>query len=307
MNQEILVWLSKYFSFETTIVSLLVSKMWNLVAVQKIAYLKPIITTLLKNDIDELSEIYSGFYLLTEIATIREKYFGLERILWDHVGIMDTFLKKYPLLGLGGFVHYMMTKDEMKHHTVSKLIEMRNNGLLLTKNEFIENDEWFPRDSIDLTRIWGADFLNKRFLESGLDSEFKVPDYVIVVPNLEFDVEISFWSSHLPILSKIGDRSGNYKLYFIKIVGPPVGNQCSHILEQFNYYDTRDPVAENYNVIQENRINYVVDTEWKSFLRSSILPSNFPRLYRELLLYMKNRFHIHNSGTGMTFKVSLCD
>jgi hypothetical protein len=113
---------------------------------------------------------------------------------------------------------------------------------------------------VDLTRIWGVEYLKKKFNENqNLNSRYGVPDYVIVADNPnELRINLYFGNETYPMPRYLE----NAKIYFEKISGKKVASDCRSALTPVGY----DDFSDEGNIIEDSTgKRYVVDTEAKSF------------------------------------------
>ncbi len=222
---------------------------------------------------------------------------GEEKSKFDSLNLFRELYPKYEakleeakrLLtheGAGG-LNFVMNLDEMRKTIQERFRKMYKNGKILTHKKMDAN-KWHEVGD-DLTRIWGADYLAKRF-EQDNRSNMKVPEYIIVIDNPNIvQVKLGFTDSCYP-LSKIL----NGRIYAQKIEGKPVGR--TQDLVGYGYSDYSDPG----NILQtKNDDYYVVDTELKSFFYKvgsySAAFKNVLGGYGIYCEYFKNRFKLVNN------------
>lgn len=178
-------------------------------------------------------------------------------------------LNQDPQAQVSGGISYAMTIDEMREVAKQKFQALKDQDKIITPREFeaIKNNyhEVEPQHT-DLTRVWGADYLKKRFTENNTQN-FDVPDYVIVTENPNhLKIELNLANSENPRISAL--KNGH--IYFQRIEGTPIANTVGHNIKSTGYADFATgghDQQKNRNILKDNTsgINYVVDTEIKSF------------------------------------------
>ncbi len=208
-----------------------------------------------------------------------------------------------PKVNPYGDMNYAMTLKEMEQIVKNKFDAMKQKGLIISKEEFekikksyyIDNTH---RDQLtDLTRIWGAKYLKEKINKSDkLHGQYDVPDYIIVADNPE-KINVELWfGENFPTAGRLK----NAKIFFKNIEGAPIG--CNPSV--FDDIGPRSAVGyadlslDNSvwtarhceNVIKDtvSGINYIVDTESRSFLK---LDLENPELAR----YASSRFSVLNN------------
>lgn len=200
-----------------------------------------------------------------------------------------------PLAQVSGGISYAMTIDEMKEVAKQKFQALKTEGKIITPREFeaIKNNyhEVEPQHT-DLTRVWGADYLKKRFAENNTQN-FDVPDYVIVTENPNhLKIELNLANTENPRISAL--KNGH--IYFQRIEGRPIANVVGHNIKFTGYADFATgghDQQKNRNILEDSAsgINYVVDTEIKSF--------SFDRNYHGVSpSYTMKRFILLNNIQG---------
>ena len=185
-----------------------------------------------------------------------------------------------------------MTLDEIKNVAIKRLQSMRNNELLLTEDEFEKQkheSRWYGGPG-RLSRIWVAEYLDKKFKEDGRQN-MGVPHFVIVVKSLD-DIQLQLEMSHCwPKLSSIK----NGKIYSRNIEGTDATTEV-----KVGYVFT-DYSGEG-NILKTVDGNYfVMDTEYKSFYddmpddhyMKKLLPLTSYSL--GLCTYLRRRFSLLNN------------
>lgn len=157
---------------------------------------------------------------------------------------------------VGGKLNYAMSFEEIKNAIVVKFKKMKESGQIISRENFKNaGNKWLDRGT-ELTRIWGAEYLAKKFAEDKRKN-FKVPEYLIVVDDLSH-VKINI---HLGACYPMISQIENGRVYAKKIDGTPVARKGSNLIG-YGYTDYSDAG----NILQtSDGIYYAVDTEYKSF------------------------------------------
>ena len=154
-----------------------------------------------------------------------------------------------------GDLDYLMTFDEIKAAVKKKLISMYKNGQMLTEDQFkkLNRNSWLCRGET-LSRIWGAEYLAKKFKEHN-QHIMKVSQHIIVVKRLDAITLSLFTGNCWPSLVEVI----NGKIYAQKIRG----------------HDATDTIEVGYGFTDYSGFGnirktaegdyYVLDTEAKSF------------------------------------------
>ncbi len=205
---------------------------------------------------------------------------------------VDAIMKVWPQYELTGTVlNYGMSWEAITRAVVDKFKQMYKNGQILTKQEFEKKNksEWWPHGN-DLTRIWGAEFLSKKFHEEKRE-KFKTPRYIIVVDDLsKIKVKVSF-NQCFPAISKIM----NGEVYAEKVKGKPAAKKGLSIIG-YGYTDYSDP-GNIY--LTEDGIYYVLDTEYKSFYDGSPRNHLLKNINGPACEYFEERFKLLNKIDGI--------
>ena len=186
-----------------------------------------------------------------------------------------------------GHIDYFMTPSEVVDAVKKRFAGIEKNGKIISKNEFEKIREGYVFgmriSTQDLSRIWGIEYIREKMRESKeIGGIFDVPDYVIVVDDLEkgFTVSISSFRQY-PVVNYL---SKNAKIYFKKIIGSRVANclpeKVHRLAFKIGYRDFNDPG----NIIKCEKTGkfYIVYTEEKSFTGWIQLPINlFAAIYFE--------------------------
>ncbi len=211
----------------------------------------------------------------------------------------DTYEKKLHTLPKGSFrfepagnLDYLMTKEELEKTIREKFRTMYDTGQIITEDAFQKRDQkkWLKPGKLgsgatDLPRIWGAEYLARKFSEGDKNSQFKVPAYILVVKDLKnIDVGVDVHGCY-PRIASIKNNTGT--IYAQKIDGKPA-TLDKHVKDKVGhgYVDYSD--AENILKTADGDY-YVVDTELKSFEDQN------KELRAEFCDYLKNRFGLLNS------------
>lgn len=188
-----------------------------------------------------------------------------------------------------------MTPDEMRRAVTEKIGDMYRQGNIMTTEQFnrMNQAKWYKISDPDLTRIWGAEYLSKRFEEARKKKKpsdynvYRVPRYIIVVDNIA-DIQIEIhWGECYPIVARL--LNGTIyaeRLEENRVRGEGVG---------FGFTDPRQG-----NVLRTKEgLYYVVDTEHKSFYNNShgdyLHDMKFKAAdYRVLCPFLRTRFGLVN-------------
>jgi hypothetical protein len=192
-----------------------------------------------------------------------------EKLLYNQPTLAEK-IRQSPITKLSGGISYFMSLDEIKKVAQNAMQQLKDQGKIITPAQFQEIEQAYhfvsPQHT-DLTRIWGANYLKAFFIEHH-KSGFDVPDYVIVTEDpqrIELTLNLANTRESTPIIAHLS----NSKIYFKKIDGVPNGTSATgDQIKASGYtdYKTGDKQKER-NIIHSfsNGINYVVDTEIKSF------------------------------------------
>lgn len=222
-----------------------------------------------------------------ELRKRKEKYKEWELEFIKIKDGLDYILENNYLLKIKGGIHLAMDYNEIIQIIRNKLLNFRKNKLLITEEEFKKIDEtkWYERGN-NLTRVWGAEYLKYMFIKDSI-SDFSVPEYMIVVNNLDdIRIQITTPLNDLPCICKIltGSIYGTNIIDGIRSGDDPyVKGTLKH---KYNFNDFAPS-----NVLSKNGILYVVDTEMKSFNIElpELLIAN-----RDVLGYLHKRFMVIN-------------
>ena len=207
-------------------------------------------------------ETYDKEYREVYAKTIK-KFREYER---DWEQYKETLKDTFPLfMALTGGLNYAMTLDEIKEIVKEKFVTMNHKRLVISRDEYERSkDKFFDFPRLNLTRIWGAQYLKKSIDEGGVKG-YNTPGYVIVTDNPEaIRIKVSFDSDMAPVIDSLEDRKAF--IVFEKIEGSPVGDS-SDLLRRFEYVDLGPEMRKRYNVLEKKGtgIRYVVDTDPGSF------------------------------------------
>lgn len=219
-----------------------------------------------------------------EFKEISETYLNFEENL-------QVISENYPRYEVAGNLDYFMSLEELENKIREKFRAIYENGQILTEEQFNELDRSNWADNgVKLTRIWGAEYLEKRFKKDQRD-HMKVPHYIIVVKSLD-DIQLKLtWGSCWPILASIV----NGTIYSKKIVG----TDATKTIKIGQGYTDYDGVG---NILKTaDGSYYIIDTEYKSFyddipddhLMKSIRKLGFFPLW--LCEYLRRRFMLRNN------------
>lgn len=226
----------------------------------------------LRENSDDLIEQYSEEYNYYEDY---EEYNYYEEYIRNPENVIFTWKVAGPL-------HFAMSQDKMREKIIDVFKAMVESGHLMTKNDFeeqIDQETIFPMQTNDLTRIWGANYINEH------KNKITAAKHYLVIDNDEsFTVNVWLETNYYqPCLRSV--KSGGY-VVAEKIEGVRAASdyKFSEFLDAIKYRDFADPG----NVIEsDSRGPVIVDTEIKSFdieLKG----------YARQLSYLKDRFFALN-------------
>lgn len=209
---------------------------------------------------------------------------------------------QFPTYPVTGGINYLMSLEQIKKIIIKKFQQLYQDNKIIDKKTFAQMNQklWFFKGN-SLTRIWGAEYLTKKFKENSRNT-MKVPEYIIVTDDLNAIKIDIFLGTGFPILATIE----NGTIYAEKIEGTEIAKKGSNIVG-YGYTDYSSPG----NIIQTQEGNYyIVDTEYKSFydgLPETVWLKNDlggPRILSE---YLYNRFKLLNniSGINIPFEFSV--
>jgi hypothetical protein len=192
-----------------------------------------------------------------------------------------------PILSMWGGIHYGMDKSQMEQVVKQKFQQLEANGKIITSEQFSKIKDKYYRPLTDLTRIWGADYLQKMFASEKLQDRYAVPNYVIVKDN-DYPIVIEVYLNDFwPIVNNIT----NAKIYFETIKGKPlyqrIGQEAMDNIGPKTNVKFAD-FSSNGNIYESSDGKlYVLDTEFKSFE----IINGVPYRLRELVRESYNTFH----------------
>lgn len=209
---------------------------------------------------------------------------------------------KIPTWKAAGSLHYGMSISEIESMVREKLQELVvSNQLIMENSPGNEHSTFFcenKRGKNDLTRIWGANFLNAN-LDSNSTLQAAIHYLVIDEGAEEIEVEVHY-KGEFPIISSVK----NAHVLSKRIIGEKKARDyrfCNE-LQKVRYCDFQDPG----NIIRDsNNIGWIVDTEIKSFF-----PPKYSNGYFHILRYLKKRFKVLSSSentTSTTFTIPISD
>ena len=226
---------------------------------------------------------------------------------------------------LTGNITYMMDDEQLKKVIRTKLSEWRANGILITNEEFmkLEPSKYHFQLSkfllpinkyADVTRIFGAEYLRDIFERDGVADQVNVPNYKLVVPDLNNITAIITSKNEVGSEEMLVWRGVLGKLYADKIIGSPYTlpileeiqklkgvmksvmkwdrttkyPRGDHIQSMANsvYNDYGIGIGDNAlgdNIIKADKL-YFIDTELKSF------KCEYPK--NDMTEYMQDRFKV---------------
>lgn len=228
----------------------------------------------------------------------KQMYLGFEKYFRDK--------EKVPqIAGHLGPLHYGMSPSEMEAIVKKIFQEMVSAGKMLRQRDLTKRATFYPpephKGSDDLTRIWGAAFLNANLHE---DSKLKAVDHYLIVDDeaSEIEVEIFYLNNYYPFPRTVR----NAQILRKKIDGVKSAHsltyQCDKNLKALNYVDFKDPG----NIIRAG-IGWIVDTERKSFDSMENICQDIT--FHNYLTYLKKRFSILYPAETFNrrFKISVSD
>ncbi len=259
---------------------------------------------------EEYKEIYNKKY--------QEKYTKLVSIYGGHEDNWDTYKKKLDGEGhwvkqlIGGNFNYAMTLDEIEQIIKDKFIAMKRKGSIISKDEYEEiKSSYINLPSIDLTRIWGAEWL-KGGIEHYNNDDYDVPGYKIVSYNPNsINIILYLGDRRFPMTSQL--KEGEAFIDTVKIIGPPAGSGPHHLPRKLGYVDLGASPAKAANIRKEISTGkyYIIDTEMKSFQHDEPglrKPYEYPRS-DSFSYYAYEKFLLNNSGKikydKITIKINL--
>lgn len=216
-----------------------------------------ILITLIEQKTREIDKEYEELtydpkYKEQRIQRVKDFYPLYEKNLTDFRYLFQNY-------EMAGSINYFMSVKEIIEVVKAKFKNMYRKGQIITKQQFAEKDQskWFRRARTDLTRIWGAEYLARKFKENN-KTGYKVPEYSIVVDDLK-KIQVILYMGNLcfPFISEIG----NGEIIAEKIEGTEIAVKGQDLIG-FGYTDYSAPG----NVIMNKEgIIYPVDTEYNSF------------------------------------------
>jgi hypothetical protein len=237
----------------------------------------------------------------------------------------DPILRRDHENRLTGNVGYWMEDDEIQHVLAAKLAEWRARGVLITADEFARLDpskyhrqlskHIAPQDTYaDVTRIFGAEYLEELAVRDNTADKLKVPHYKLVVDDLTRvralltsvveqangreeglvwrAVDGALYADRIvgrPAITDITERVESVVKInpatrdWARLIAYPKGDFVQTIANsEFSDYGTGvGPNALGDNVIEMNGAYYFIDTELKSFrFRFKRSPLNYYLIYR---------------------------
>ncbi len=130
----------------------------------------------------------------------RYTYSRYEAILQKHINHLKAQEDTFYTFEVAGNLSYLDSLEVMQKKIRDTFNELYRNGQIITEDEFnkLNKDNWVKQQREDLTRIWGANYLAKKFAENPQENRNKrVPRYLIVVKHLDnIDVEIALNEGH---------------------------------------------------------------------------------------------------------------
>lgn len=200
-------------------------------------------------------------YISAKLADLIEEYREYEANLKS--------ISQNPIASVMGAINYSMNFTELKQIVKEQFKAMKQRGLIISQADFEKiKDLYFNLKHIDLTRIWGAEYLKNKINHSVyLTSKYNVPDYIIVLddPN-HIKINLSFFTRLFPIPLNLENGS----IYFKHISGESVAlRDNSTMLNDLGLESGIgfEDFSKPGNVIQDSEtgILYIIDTEFRSF------------------------------------------
>lgn len=200
-----------------------------------------------------------------------------------------------------GFLHYGMSLKEMNEVIQNQFRRM------IAENTFIREESlegkrhlYYPENregSNDISRVWGAEFLNSRLQKHTF---LKAAKHIVVLKTGASEVQFNIYHDitnpeNYPLM-----RLKNAYVLSERIDGKLGVDDCPYLdlLRELGYVDFGDLG----NIIKTSDSKYyVVDTEIKSFNEPTKSDS---KLY-DLIFYLKRRFHVLLEGVNDRGKSSI--
>lgn len=205
-----------------------------------------------------------------------------------------------PTWEVAGPLHYGMTLSKMQKAIEQKFCNLVSSGLLIKESIFNKKrSDFYPptgKGGDNLTRIWGAEYLNSNLSNQ---KDLKAAGHFLVVGDDADEIEVQVALGEYPYLSII--KNGHIVSKKIDGEERAFSYRSSMVLEKLRYKDFKD----QGNIIQDaNRINWIVDTELKSFDAPPIGINQYA-----MQTFLKKRFAVL-AGEAFnpfyqTFKISL--
>jgi hypothetical protein len=200
--------------------------------------------------------------------------------------------------GPAGPLHYGMSLEDMEDAIKLKFKEMAESGHLMTEEFYkthCDDREYYHLAGADnLTRIWGAEYLNSHL--ENIQSIKAVQHYLIVLDEIdEIEVEVKPVGDY-PVLASVK----NAYILSKKVEPIPEESECKGILSLYGYKDLHGDAGNV--LVDAQHMSWVVDTEFKSFDR----PSNINNY--SIFEYLNKRFGaLTDYASSLSFKISKKD
>jgi hypothetical protein len=209
-----------------------------------------------------------------------------------------------------GGINYSMNLDDIKKVLTTFFENLKREGKIITQEEYQKLKSTF-RYERKLDRIFGAEYLKKKFREKHLD-RYDVPDYVIVADNPhELAVTIDFNTLPFPTpreltngriyFKEIKGQGAAYEAYIKRDIGLESGIGFQDFSQPGNIIMEEDPEGK---YLPLERKKYIVDIEPKSFEDFDFLVNGAIYL---VLQYGRERFKYENQKmlTSGRYTISL--
>lgn len=239
--------------------------------------------------------------LCIELLQIEDSHWEEQRKVYH---LLENWIQKngekIPTWEVSGSLHYGMSLSKMREVILEKFREMASSGHLKRAGAIKDTrHEFFPQTTKggwDMTRIWGAQHLEKKLAE---DTTLKAAEHFLIVDEDATEIEVGvLQGSRFPILWQVK----NSQILSQKIVGEKKAfdYRNSTSLHDASYTDFSDPG----NILQDSKgVGWVVDTEGKSF--TTPCQSRFEHVLEK---YLRQRFKFlagEDYADMLTFKIPL--
>jgi hypothetical protein len=247
---------------------------------------------------DEYIELYGE-----EEYNLNHKQVVLERTIKLETSFRNPSLPAdWDSFEPAGGIKLSIDTDEIDSLVQEKFLQLRINGLLLTRSEFEQREDVakFRKpgkdQNDDLTRLWGAEYLRKKLLGN---EQYSVPRFFIIVEDGAKKIPVTVIKTYNSLLiSKCDTAFAEVVVENMVDTRATCTKEKHGWLEKIGYVD----YADSGNIREgRNGKFFVVDTEWKSLdgvikIVDENLKSLDPTLVR-LRTYASERFNILHPET----------